>query len=813
MAGPLDDTATRELLVGQARGRFGKLDPARVAAIVMQVTAGHGFAIQKAAFDALVRRYGFARRDALQPRPPAKGILGDYTTEGTKGKKAGERPYVTRLASIAPLVASCSCRDFLRSGLGVCKHVLVVLESLEVSGAIGSHVAPHELDAPDLAWDPYVPLAGARDRLARLTSRTSLPGFVEGSPSSEALADPAARLRLVTDLEAMIRANTMTAEPAALALVVEERTRAERRLEASAAAENDFASRTSLLRELYTYQAEGLRAFLETGRLLLADDMGLGKTTQAIAACHALFATKRIRRALLVVPAALRGQWKREWDATTDAMPLTVVEGSPEERARLYRKVKSGALVMGYEQLLRDLAHVKTFDPEMFVLDEAQRVKNWATKSALCVAELGSRYRLVLTGTPMENRIDELGALVDLVDDVALEPKWRLAAEHVVRSEGPGPNAAPTAVLKGLGGLRTRLSSVLLRRVRHDVLSDLPPRTDTRVPVELSAEQRAEHDELLLPISQLLALSARRSLAPGESTRLMSLLAMQRMIGNGLAQVRFAETWPRIEHQKPSEDVLAGLFSPKLSAFRGLVERVVVEQSRKAVVFSQWRAMLSLSEWAVRDKLAEHGLRAAFFTGAESKKERERAVRDLAEDPTLAVLFLSDAGGVGLNLQHAASVCVNLELPWNPAVLEQRIARIYRLGQTQPIDVFNLVTEEGIEGRIAGLIERKKAIFSAIFDDSGEEITIDAAGGFLDAVRTLVDPIAVAPSELPETVDAPPAASPAPAPAPTPALVMPRIAGLTTKVLADGRVKIEATRELAPRLALLLAELARSLES
>jgi hypothetical protein len=137
------------------------------------------------------------------------------------------------------------------------------------------------------------------------------------------------------------------------------------------------------------------------------------------------------------------------------------------------------------------------------------------------------------------------------------------------------------------------------------------------------------------------------------------------------------------------------MFTPKLGVLRGLLDQVVVAQRRKVVVFSQWRAMLRLSEWAVRDLLEGAGLRSVFFTGAESSKLRERAIIDFHDDPSVAVMFLSDAGGVGLNLQRAASACINLELPWNPAVLEQRIGRIYRLGQTLPIDVYNLVSEEG----------------------------------------------------------------------------------------------------------------------
>ena len=129
------------------------------------------------------------------------------------------------------------------------------------------------------------------------------------------------------------------------------------------------------------------------------------------------------------------------------------------------------------------------------------------------------------------------------------------------------------------------------------------------------------------------------------------------------------------------------------------------------VVFSQWRRMLTLAHWAVGDLLADGGFRAGFFTGAEGQKRRTQNIVEFHDDPSHRVLFASDAGGVGLNLQHASNCVINLELPWNPAVLEQRIGRIYRLGQKQPIDVFNLVCEQGIESRIAGLVGSKQAFF------------------------------------------------------------------------------------------------------
>jgi SNF2 family DNA or RNA helicase len=309
--------------------------------------------------------------------------------------------------------------------------------------------------------------------------------------------------------------------------------------------------------------------------------------------------------------------------------------------------------------------------------------------------------------------------------------------------------------------------------------------------------------------------AAKRPLTRPEFLQLMSLLTRQRMICNGMAQVQFEQDWPRCQAERATPEFLESLFAPKLSVFRGLIEQVVVGQRRKAVVFSQWRNMVRLSEWAVREQLAAAGLRAVFFTGAESAKSRERAIVEFHDDPAAAVMFLTDAGGVGLNLQRAASCCVNLELPWNPAVLEQRIGRIYRLGQTAPIDVYNLSSEHSIESRIATLVERKRAVFSGLFDGTSDEVVFEEQTSFLEGIKQLVEPVPVPlpvaddveliePSVEAEVVE-PPALPAMPASA--------LLDGLTIERLDDGSLRIAAPAQLAAPLAELFEQLARGLRS
>ena len=193
----------------------------------------------------------------------------------------------------------------------------------------------------------------------------------------------------------------------------------------------------------------------------------------------------------------------------------------------------------------------------------------------------------------------------------------------------------------------------------------------------------------------------------------------------------------------PTPKLLESLATPKLNELRELVGNLVVTQRRKVVVFSQWRRMLELAAWAVSDLLAPEGLRAMFFTGQEGLRRRTQNLVDFHDDPKAAILFLSDAGGVGLNLQKAANACINLELPWNPAVLEQRIGRIHRLGQKRPIDVYNLVSQQCIEERIAGIVSDKRALFKGLFEGGSDQIAFERSSSFMTLLERLIEPPSV----------------------------------------------------------------------
>jgi hypothetical protein len=833
------ETEAYQALLARAQRRTGRVPPELIARHVLSVTRGADWPVQRDGLEALLRRFAFARTDRLEivARPPKGRRLGLYAT-----RRPGSpvRPYRTLLRGIEPTEGSCDCADFLRSSLGLCKHLLTVLDDVASrrGGLDGARGEPGQ-NSSALRWDPVRPLTGPGDWLARVRWVDGTPGrdlrrwFHPGGADRwtlEVPATPEARLAVV---DALLTAfGPGHTEPALRALLQEDRRRLAREIGGARSISRLRDALRSLKQPLYPYQREGVARFLARGRLLLADDMGLGKTAQAIAACHALWRAGRVRRGLLVVPAALKPQWLREWQLFTDA-PATVVDGNPAQRRAVFDACRRGFLLSNYEQLIRDLDVVRDWTPDIVVLDEAQRIKNWATKTALTVKRLDPPYRLVLTGTPMENRLDELASIVEWVDDLALEPKWRLAPWHTTPVDGK----TEIGGARNLDTLRTRLAGCMVRRVRAEVLAQLPPRTDTRVAIEMTAEQIEEHDSLNMPIAQLLSRARRRPLTQAEFLRLMTLLTTQRIIANGLAQLRFEDIWPDLSRiERPTESTLKGLASPKLLELRELIGQLALAQARKVVVFSQWRRMLRLAHWATRDELARGGVRVAFFTGEEGQKRRTQNIVDFHDDPACRVLFATDAGGVGLNLQRAASACINLELPWNPAVLEQRIGRIYRLGQRRPIHVYNLVSEPGIESRIADLVGSKQALFIGLFDGTTDEVVFERSGSFLSRIERIVAP-ALAPASPrggeaadveddpaegavdalvvagDESRDAPAPTAPEPPPTPSAADAQRLFAGLKVQRTDRGGLVIEAPPETASTLAALFAGMAQLLQA
>ncbi len=751
----------------EALSNFGKrcapLSTDNLIDLIERVTQEMDWPVRRAAVAEIQKRFNASKRDKLRVQSKPNGtLLGSYRVGISK---KGLRPYDIQLYSIAPIDGTCSCPDFLVSSLGICKHLFAVLVSIYGrSSAVKRALLEQSkrstrVRRDQLRWDACIPATGPSDPLARIKwhrergklqeidqidwrARKWFQSTSGGLVLKETFAeDPRRRAMLVDDLLGIIKRSTSDTALIALLRLEQERLSTFATFPAHGTL---TAHLKTLKKPLFPYQHQAVEHFVKQTRLLLGDDMGLGKTAQATACAHVLWRSGQVKRGLLIVPASLKGQWLSEWQQFSNT-PIVLVDGAASERKQFYESKQTGFLVANYEQILKDLTLIQDWAPEMVILDEGQRIKNWETKTSLYIKTLSPKFRLVLTGTPLENRLLELASILDWLDPGALAPKWRLTPWHSVYIDGE----AEVGGARNLDTLRVRLKNCLMRRRRSEVLKQLPPRTDTIVPVELTPEQQAEHSVFSKPILRLMSIARKRPLTQAQFLALMGMFTKQRIICNGMAQYNFENIWPDLSKiEAPHTDTLGGLSSPKLELFSGLVLNLTAEQGRKIVVFSQWQRMLKLAHWSVEATLLKQGVHCRFFTGAESQKRRRQNVIDFNDDPAVRVLFLTDAGGVGLNLQRAANCCINLDLPWNPAVLEQRIGRIYRLGQKDPVDIYKLISNDGIEARIASIISSKQAFFNGLFDGQSNEISFDGNGSWMGQLQKLIE-VPVVPQRTP----------------------------------------------------------------
>ena len=453
---------------------------------------------------------------------------------------------------------------------------------------------------------------------------------------------------------------------------------------------------TLLKTQLYPYQRQGALFALTAGRCLLGDDMGLGKTVQAIAAAELMARLYKIEKVLIISPTSLKHQWKSEIDRFT-SRSAAVIEGLTPQRKYLYAS-DSFFKLTNYELVHRDLELIRAWEPDLIILDEAQRIKNWKTRTARTVKSLKSTFAIVLTGTPLENRIEELHSLMEFVDCQHLGPLYRFAHNHRVTDRH-----GKVIGYRDLEKVRTSLKDVMIRRKKSEVLKQLPSRIDKNFFVPMTAEQMSLHEDYADIVIKLVAKWRRhRFLCEADQRRLQMALACMRMTADN--------TW-LVDKRT--------LHGPKLEELEIILQEMMQEGSEKAVVFSQWHIMTDL----VAKLLEANNIGYVHLNGSVPSKDRKGLMTSFRDDPACRVFLSTDAGGVGLNLQ-SGSLLINIDIPWNPAVLEQRIARIHRMGQKKPVRIINFVSRNSIEERILSLLSFKKSLFAGVLDEDGADIVM-----------------------------------------------------------------------------------------
>ena len=598
----------------------------------------------------------------------------------------------------------CTCPDFRKNTLGTCKHILFALDAAKkkfsktaretpyrvrdicVHLNYGEEIelrlfVPENLDHPAmrLLWPlTNKPIKDVRRLLEGIKKLESLGHEVIIYPDAEEYIKKALYLDRIGDRMKEIRGDP----------------------------KNHPLRKTLLKTELLPYQLDGIAFSAGTGRAVLADDMGLGKTIQGIGVAELLSVEAGISKVLVICPASLKSHWRMEIERFS-ARSCQLVLGSAEERAGQYDN-SCFFTVCNYEQALRDFLAIERVRWDLIILDEGQRIKNWEAKTSQVIKALRSPFALVLSGTPLENRLDELFSVVEFIDDRRLGPAFRFYHRYRVVDE-----KGKVLGYKNLDELRERLRPVLLRRTRKMVMPDLPRRTTEIRRIPPTEEQLILHNAQMKIISKIVS---KKYISEMDLLRLQKALLICRMAANSTFLV----------------DKIPPGYSSKLAEFEVLIDQLLQEEDRKIVLFSEWVRMLNLIE----PLLAKRKLTYVRLDGSVPQKKRQGLIFRFQRESNCKLFITTNAGATGLNLQ-AANTVINVDLPWNPAVLEQRISRVHRMGQKRPVQAFLLITEETLEEKLLATLSAKHDLAMAALDPDSKVKAVDLVTGIDELKRRL----------------------------------------------------------------------------
>lgn len=657
--------------------------------------------------DEIERRRQRARDEAprIENRSPDQPIFGNFRVHSPSGFS-----YEVEIRDLRERHFACTCVDFRINGLATCKHIEAVLLHLQATEP-AAFAQARQTGSPriEVVPDPIHQTLRVEHGLERLPPRlrqafTSEGRLRDAGQAGQLVADlalhPLPHLRLSQEVAPWLDSRRRASE----------RLRLRREYEQKVHAGAYPLSETSV--PLFPYQREGMLHLAFTERALLADEMGLGKTIQAIAACALLHRLGQARRVLIVTPASLKGEWEEQIQRFTPLL-CQIIQGTRSARLAAYERPPFFTLV-NYEQARLDIQELNTkVRPDIVILDEAQRIKTWNSQTAQSIKRLRSRYAFVLTGTPIENRIEELYSIIDFLDPTVLGPLFRFNREYYEFDDRGRPTA-----YRNLDKLRATLRPMMLRRRKADVENELPSRHDHQRYVALSERQKRVYAEHEQHVAALVTTAQRRALQPREQDKLMRELAMLRMI----CDTPFILTGADEDKEE----------CPKLRELDEVVTAALAEEGVKVLIFSEWIRMLELVGHLLDRRKISHAL----HTGSVPQAARRTEVQRFKNDPECRVFLCSETGGVGLNLQNA-SVVINCDLPWNPARYEQRVARAWRKHQSRPVTVINLIAEHTIEHRMLTTLAVKQGLADGVLDPKENLARIPLRGGSQAMVERL----------------------------------------------------------------------------
>ncbi|KPA18909.1 protein containing SNF2-related protein [Candidatus Magnetomorum sp. HK-1] len=481
--------------------------------------------------------------------------------------------------------------------------------------------------------------------------------------------------------------------------------------------------------DLFEYQKEGISFAALKKNAIIADEMGLGKTVQSIGSAIFKKELFGFEQTLVICPASLKDQWKREIERFSQES-ATIIEGPPDKRQHIYENELDYFLIANYETVMRDLPILKKNPPDLIILDEAQRIKNYETMTANAVKQIPKKHGLVITGTPIENRLVDLYSIMEFLDPKILSPLWEFSYQHCYFDMDKKNKIHG---YYNLQQLKNRLKPVLIRREKQAVLKQLPHVSHIDIPIPMHRRQAEIHVSYAKAVARIIK---KKYMTRYDMQRLMLLLAKMRMV---------CDSTHLVEDGPPC--------SPKMDELKQvLLDKLDIHNStHKVVIFSEWVRMNQMIGRMLRDQ----NIGYVELNGKVPVANRPRLIKEFEDNPDCKVFLSTEAGGTGLNLQVADSV-INFELPWNPAKKNQRIGRIDRLGQKRDhLTVVSFITQNSIETRIASGLLLKQELFNSVLSPDSELDEVDFSSKnrsqFLKELENAIQGF----TELPEDLETP----------------------------------------------------------
>ena len=438
---------------------------------------------------------------------------------------------------------------------------------------------------------------------------------------------------------------------------------------------------------LYPYQQKGVDFLYQLGSGILGDEPGLGKSAQALALCEKVQAEK----VLIFCPAVLKWQWAQEIEKFLPGNKSVVIEGTKGERDALWEKKDARFYIANYELLLRDFEEMEKTAWSIIIADEATKISNPKAKQSRAIKALRARRRIAMTGTPINNKAQDIWNLADFCIPGSLGNYWAFLARYCIKNEW-------NAIVghKNLVDLNYRLKRIMIRRLKEEVLPELPEKVVIDIPFEFSPKEKELYQKIK---KEILGEITKTDIDKMENPQNLALFAMVKMI--------------RLRQLADSMELLGQ--NEKSSKMEVLKELLSEQNGKKVLVFSEFSEMCKILH---RDLAEYHPL---MIIGETSAQERQEVLKKFNEDETHRVCILSSAGQFGLNLQ-ASSVIIHYDQAWSISKMEQREGRAHRIGQKESVMVYNLLAKGSADMHVRKVLKNKAALSDEVL--AGPQLTI-----------------------------------------------------------------------------------------